>query len=77
MQKQSYFMILKNEPKESVPTGGTHWLEYLPGFVYCFVPSTESNSGKVYAYNYRPEFLKKFFYCQEIRNVRSPVVNKN
>ena len=50
-------------------TGGHHWLEYLPGYVYCFIPSKEAASGKVYAYNYMPQKIKNFKYCWEIQKV--------
>ena len=63
-------MILKNEPREAVPSGGFHWLEFLPGFTYCFLPSLKSNSGQVNAFNHMPELIKKFKYCQEIQKVR-------
>ena len=69
MQAESYFFILKNDQSKIAPTGGYHWLEYLPGFVYCFVPSKEADTGRVYAYNYMPPHIKNFLYCSEIQTV--------
>ena len=69
MQDKSHFFVLKNDQSKVTPTGGHHWLEYLPGFVYCFIPSKEVASGKVYAYNYMPKKIENFLYCWEIEKV--------
>ena len=50
-------------------TGGSHWLTYLPGYMYCFVPSIEASKGTALAYNYIPDFLLEFLFCAEIKNV--------
>ena len=51
-------------------TGGTHWLEYMPGYAYCFLPSFAAYKGQPFVYNHVPEFLKDFQYCIEINDVR-------
>ena len=50
-------------------TGGSHWLSYLPGYMYCFVPSYEADKGNVFAYDYLPDFLLNFQFCVEIKKV--------
>ena len=50
-------------------TGGTHWLTYLPGCMYCFLPSFEADKGTVYVYDHIPDFLLDFLYCTEILNI--------
>ena len=61
--------MLKNDQSKVAATGGHHWLEYLPGFVYCFIPSKKVASGKVYAYNYMPQEIQNFMYCWDIQKV--------
>ena len=51
-------------------TGGTHWLEYMPGYAYFFLPSFEAYKGQPFVYNHVPEFLKDCQYCFEIKDVR-------
>ena len=51
------------------PTGVSHWLEYLPGYMYCFLPSLNADEGTVQAYNYVPDFLLDFLYYAEIQKV--------
>ena len=50
-------------------TGGSHWLEYLPGYAYCFLPSFEAFKGDPYVYHYVPEFLNNFLSYIEIEEV--------
>ena len=50
-------------------TGDSHWLSYLPGYMYCFVPSYEADKGNVFAYDYLPDFLLDFPFCAEIDKV--------
>ena len=50
-------------------TGGTHWLEYMPGFAYCFLPSLNAHKGKPYVYSYVPDFVRDFPYFMEIQKV--------
>ena len=61
--------MLKNNCVPARATGGTHWLEYLPGFMYCFVPSYDSHKGEVKVYDYIPEFIKDFLFCLTIEQV--------
>ena len=41
-------------------------LEYLPGHIYCLLPSSELNHGTVSRYSSRPNFLQEYSYCLEI-----------
>ena len=75
-QGQSHFYILKNNAVHAEPTGGTHWLESMPGHVYCFIPSFNVNKGTAVVYNYMPEFLKDFKYCMEIKQVHKYILYK-
>ena len=55
----------------SVPTSADshHWLELLPGFVYCFVPSLHDCAGVVQVYNSKPKFIEDFQYTMKIEKV--------
>ena len=48
-------------------TGGTHWLEFLPDHVYCFLPSVRGDVGLVQVYHHMPDFVKEFLFCMEIK----------
>ena len=65
----SKFYVLMNNGVAPRATGGSHWLTYHPGYMYCFVPSYHADKGSVYAYDYLPEFLSEFSYCAEIKMV--------
>ena len=66
IKDQSFFYILKNNASHAKPTGGTHWLEFLPNHVYCFLPSFEADVGKVQIFDHMPEYVKDFLFCMEI-----------
>ena len=55
-----------NNGVEPQPTGGTHWLRFLPDHVYCFLPSFDIDKGEVEAHQGLPYFLKNFLYSMEI-----------
>ena len=65
----SYFYILKDNAVKPLLTGGVHWLEFLPGHVYCFLPSLRGDVGSVRVYDHMPEFIKDFSLCMEIKEV--------
>ena len=69
LKENSSFFILKNNGAKPVSTGTDHWLNFMPGYVYCFVPSYESCVGEVHVYSYIPEFIKDFQFCMEIEKV--------
>ena len=69
-QDQSYFFVLKNNGAKPTPTGGSHWLEFLPDHLYCFLPSYEVDVGKVKVYDFLPKQLADFLYSMEISEVR-------
>ena len=51
-------------------TGGSHFLEYLPGHAYCFIPSFDANKGGSFVYPFVPDFMKEFSFYTEIEDVR-------
>ena len=61
--------MLKNNAVPAVPTGGSHWIEFLPNHVYCFTPSMEINGGNAIVEKAMPKFLNEFTYCMEIKKV--------
>ena len=65
----SRFYVMSNNGITPQRTGGTHWLEYLPGFAYCFLPSLEAFKGNPYVYKYLPDFVRDFPYYMEIQEV--------
>ena len=69
-QGKSHFYILKNNAVSPVPTGGHHWVEFLPNHVYCFTPSMERNKGEPLMCTAMPEFLKEFLFSVEIKQVK-------
>ena len=66
LQGQSHFFVLKNNAVKSKNTGGTHWLEFLPNHVYCFLPSYEGNRGTVQVHTSMPDYLKEFLFCMQV-----------
>ena len=68
-QGDSKFYVLMNNGVLSRETGGSHWLTYLPGYMYCFVPSYEAVKGTVTVYDYLPDFLLDFQFCAKIQDV--------
>ena len=62
--------MLKNNCVPAISTGGSHWMEYLADHMYCFLPSYDSDKGKVQVYEYIPEFVKEFLFCMTIEKVK-------
>ena len=73
-QGKSYFYILKNNAVLPVPTGGHHWVEFLPNHVYCFTPSMEINKGEPLMCTAMPDFLKEFLFSVEIKEVKTNIL---
>ena len=69
-QDLSYFVVLRNNGVKPVPTGGSHWLEFLPNHMYCFLPSYEVDVGKAKVYECIPGQLVDFQFCMEIEKVK-------
>ena len=61
--------MMSNNGMTPERTGGTHWLEYLPGFAYCFLPSLEAYKGYPEVYTYVPDFVMDFQFYMEIKEV--------
>ena len=70
LQGSSEFYVLKNNCVLPKPTGASHWLEYLPGYMYCFLPSFEAEKGTVKVYSYLPEIVRDFCFAVPIENNR-------
>ena len=51
-------------------TGSSHYLEYLPGHAYCFLPSSDANKGDSFVYHFVPDFVKEFSFYIEIEDVK-------
>ena len=66
IQGKSHFYVLKDNAVKSKITGGTHWLEFLPNHVYCFLPSYEGNRGTVQVHASMPDFVKEFLFCMQV-----------
>ena len=49
------------------PTGGIHWLEFLPDHVYCFLPSIDADKGEIQVHEHRPMLLDDFRFHEEIQ----------
>ena len=68
-QDKTSFYVLKNNGVKPISSGSKHWIEFLPGYDYCFIPSLEACLGEVHVYSYKPEFIKNFDFCMEIHQV--------
>ena len=66
---KSRFYVMSNNGIAPQRTGGTHWLEYMPGFAYCFLPSLEAFKGEPSVYTYVPDFVRDFQYYMDIQEV--------
>jgi hypothetical protein len=62
----SSFHMLKTSDDVPVDPQETHWLEYIPGSIYCFLPSSHRNKGTVSFFKSRSCFLNKYTYSLEI-----------
>jgi hypothetical protein len=62
----SRFFLLKNVADVPMCSSEKMWVEYIPGSIYCFLPSTERNQGRVSVYESKPNFLDDFSYSLEI-----------
>ena len=69
VKDMSQFYVMSNNRIPPKRTGGTHWLEYLPGYAYCFVPSFDAFKGDPYVYRHVPDFVMEFSYYMEIEEV--------
>ena len=77
IQGDSKFYILKNNAVLPKATGGSHWLTYHPGYMYCFLPSFEADKGTVHVFDHLPDFLRDFLFCSEILDISMSDVTKS
>ena len=61
---------MKNNLVLPKATGTYHYLEYVPGQMYCFYPSLDAEKGAVQVFSYVPEFILDFLYSVEIEQWR-------
>ena len=64
------FFLMRNNcdvPRYQI---GSVKVKYIPGSVYCLLPSIEKNVGRVSVYGSKPSFLDSYAYCLQI-NIRS------
>ena len=62
-QEESSFWILKKTSALSKDSGRKLLLEYLPGYIYCLLPSSQEHQGTVSMNTSRPNFLKDYTFC--------------
>ena len=60
------FFILKNTADVPDKITGKMCVKYIPGSVYCLLPSDERCQGTVALYKTRPSFIDEYSYCLEI-----------
>ena len=63
---KSWFYVLKNTAAAPGMTSSKTSFEYIPGSVYCFLPSAGECTGRIRVFSSKPSFLDKFIYCLEI-----------
>ena len=63
---------MKNNGKEPTSAGSQHWLEFMPGYAYCFVPSLHDRAGVIKVCSSKPEFISEFEYTMKIEKVCIP-----
>ena len=72
---ESRFFLLKNDAGVPKCSSEKLWVEFIPGSVYCFLPSTERNQGGVSVYESKPSFLDDF--CDSLEINRKFIVFQN
>lgn len=74
---ESRFFILKKSA--DIPrSDGRKWLvDYIPGYIYCLLPSDEKTHGLQTVYDRRPQFLERYSYCLEIDRKEVIFPNEN
>ena len=75
-QGESFFYVLKNNGISPTPTGGTHWLKFLPNHVYCFLPSFEVDNGEIHMCNQMPDYIKDYYFSIQINQVKNFIFEK-
>ena len=63
---ESSFHILKKTAAVPKGSGKRLLVEYLPGSIYCLLPSSQRHQGKVSVYTSRPDFLKEYSFSLEV-----------
>ena len=63
---ESSFFLLKKTSAVPRDSNQKLTLEYLSGYIYCFLPSLHKHNGVVSLCKSRPTFLKDFSYCLEV-----------
>ena len=63
---ESSFFLLKKTADVPTEITGNLFVEFIPGSVYCFLPSCEKSKGTVSVHESRPSFLDDYSYCLEI-----------
>ena len=62
-------MVLKNNGVKPASTGADHFLELMPGYIYCFLPSLQPHKGEIRVYTIMPKFISNFEFCFDIEKV--------
>ena len=66
-QDNSRFLVLQIQQDITKRQIGYLELEYIPGMVYCFLPSMEKYQGSVSLYTSKPDFLGSYLVCFEVK----------
>ena len=67
--QETFFCLMKNCDDMPVYGLGSVLVEYIPGSVYCFLPSVGENHGTVRVFRSKPNFLDTFTFCLEINRL--------
>ena len=67
---KSLFYVLGNSEDFLTDQIGTMEIEYIPGMIYCFLPSMEKRQGSVSVYTAKPNFIDSFcMFFMLIQNI--------
>ena len=69
------FFLLKNVADVPIHQIGSVVAKYVPGSIYCLLPSVEKNNGTITVYKNKPSFLDSYTYCLEINGHGVDILN--
>ena len=72
---ESRFFLLKDDAGVPKCSSETFWVEYIPGSIYCLLPSTERSRGRVSIYKSKPSYLDAF--CDSLEISKKFIVFQN
>ena len=66
-RSNSFYYVFQNSEQFPGNMLGSLEVEYVPGMIYCFLPSTEKWQGRVRLYTAKPNLLDSYLYCFEVK----------